>query len=138
MLSVAYGGDQSDSLQVHQPEGCYGGQGFAVGESIRGHLSTTFGDIPVTRLVASKGQRVEPITYWMVTAEKVANNAWDMKLAKLAYTLNGKIPDGILIRISSISADASAAYELQRQFAAAMFSSLSSADRKRLIGGAGG
>ena len=30
MLSVAYGGDQSDNLAVHKPEVCYYAQGFEV------------------------------------------------------------------------------------------------------------
>lgn len=134
MLSIAYGGDQTDSLSVHLPEGCYGGQGFAIQEKIKGKIATAFGNIPVARLVASKGARVEPITYWLVSAGKVSNSSWNTKLAKLAYSIKGKIPDGMLVRISSISPDASNAYELQRQFSNALLSSMSPEDRERLVG----
>jgi hypothetical protein len=30
MLSIAYGGDQSDGMQVHKPEICYPAQGFQI------------------------------------------------------------------------------------------------------------
>ena len=134
MLSIAYGGDQSDSLSVHLPEGCYGGQGFAIQEKIKSSIATAFGGIPVARLVASKGSRVEPITYWLVSAGTASSSTWETKLAKLAYSIKGKIPDGMLVRISSISSNAPNAYELQSRFSNALLSSLTPEDRARLIG----
>lgn len=134
MLSIAYGGDQSDTLQVHLPDGCYAGEGFSIGEESRGILATGFKEIPVTRLVASRGMRVEPITYWMTTAGKPSNNSWDMKKAKLEYTLRGKVPDGILIRVSSIGADTVKAWQTHHQFVAALLESVSPESRVRLIG----
>lgn len=137
MLSIAYGGDQSDSLSAHLPEGCYGGQGFAIQEKSRSDLSTLFGNIPVARLIATKGSRVEPITYWIVAAGTASGSSWDIKLAKLTYSLRGRVPDGMLVRISSISQDAKDAYALQSQFSEAMLSSLTIEDRRRMIGSVG-
>jgi EpsI family protein len=134
MLSIAYGGNQSDSLQVHLPEGCYRGQGFAVGEKTKGVLNTSFGAIPVARLAASKGPRNEPITYWIVIGNRPAVEGWGMKKAKLMYTLKGQVPDGILIRISSITPDVNQGYNVQRDFAEALLSALSPNHRERLIG----
>ena len=34
MLSIAYGGDQSDSMAVHKPEVCYPGQGFQIVKNV--------------------------------------------------------------------------------------------------------
>lgn len=138
MLSIAYGADQSDSLQLHLPEGCYGGQGFAIGEMIKGNLKTDLGEIPVTRLVAIKGPRIEPITYWTMTAGKVENSPWERKKANLAYTLAGKIPDGVLFRMSSITSDSSVAFDLHRLFANSLLNNITSENRKRLIGVEGG
>ena len=39
-----------------------------------------------------------------------------MRLAQLRYTLTGEIPDGILVRVSSIDRDESGAYERQADF----------------------
>ncbi len=134
MLSVAYGGNQTDTLQVHLPEGCYGGQGFVVSPKVKGMLDTTTARIPVARLIATKGSRAEPITYWLVIAGQVSTNSWDAKMAKLAYTLRGRIPDGILIRISSISANTDDAYRLQQEFASALIEALPSDLAARFIG----
>jgi EpsI family protein len=136
MLSIAYGGNQSDNLMVHLPEGCYQGQGFAVSDKIKGVLSTNYGNTPVSRLIASRELRNEPITYWIMIGDKATTNQWEMKKEKLMYTLKGQIADGMLIRISSISPSAEHAYELQRDFAEALLEALSPEQRKRLIGDA--
>ena len=134
MLSIAYGGNQSDSLKVHLPEGCYGGQGFAVGPKVNGDLNTPYGKITVARLVATQQNRIEPITYWITVAGQVATSAWAEKMAKLAYTLAGRVPDGILIRISSISRDTAAAYQLQQDFTYSMLSAVPKESVERLVG----
>lgn len=138
MLSIAYGGDQADNLSVHLPEGCYKGQGFAVGDKIRGLLNTPFGNIPVSRLVANKGQRNEPITYWIVVGNQTTNDGWAMKKAKLSYALKGQVPDGILIRVSSISNDPEKAYALQTNFADTMLGAMPPNYRMRLMGSGNG
>lgn len=134
MLSVAYGGDQSDSMQVHRPEVCYAAQGFQVLAEVKGQLVTTFGVLPVKRLLAQQGARVEPITYWITVGDKPTYPGLRQKLAQLTYGLTGKIPDGILVRVSSIDRDQSSAYALQENFVERLVESLSIDDRKRLIG----
>jgi EpsI family protein len=134
MLSIAYGGNQTDGLQVHLPEGCYGGQGFAVSPKIKALLDTSPARIPVARLVATKGPRAEPITYWLVVAGQVSTNSWDAKMAKLLYTLKGQVPDGFLIRISSVSTDTEAAYRLQQEFASALIAALPADLAARFVG----
>ena len=63
MLSIAYGGDQSDSMAVHKPEVCYPAQGFQILKNRNDVFSTGAGEIPVKRLIATQGRRIEPITY---------------------------------------------------------------------------
>ena len=135
MLSIAYGADQDDNLQIHLPEGCYKGQGFAVGEKTKGVMQTLFGQVPVSKLVATMGQRNEPITYWVVVGGEVARDSWEMKKAKLKHALKGEIADGILIRVSSITPDMDRGYELQREFSEAMLKAMTPGQRARLIGG---
>lgn len=134
MLSIAYGADQSDNVQVHLPEGCYRGQGFAVGDKSETMMQTLFGQIPVAKLIASKGPRNEPITYWVVVGGEVTLDNWEMKKAKLKHALKGEIADGILIRVSSITADPARGYEIQREFSDAMLKALTPEQRARLIG----
>src|SRR5690606_39144111 len=124
MLSIAYGGDQSDSMAVHKPEVCYPAQGFQILKNKSGIFSTGEGDIPVKRLVATQGPRIEPITYWTTVGDTVAVSGIKWKLQQMKYGLTGSIPDGLLFRISSIQADESAAYRNQDDFTRALIGAL--------------
>jgi len=135
MLSIAYGGDQSDSMQAHKPEVCYSAQGFQMLKLIAGKLDTGFGTIPVKRLLAVKGNRVEPIIYWMTLGDTVTSSSFKWKLAQLEYGLAGTIPDGMIFRVSSLG-DELNGYLIQEEFIKALLRSLSADSRKRLIGSA--
>ena len=102
MLSIAYGGDQRDSMKAHRPEVCYPAQGFQVVKQMEGTLQSTFGEITVKRLVAEQGKRIEPITYWFVTGGMVNATNLDRKISQIKFGLTGSIPDGLLFRVSSI------------------------------------
>jgi EpsI family protein len=134
MLSIAYGGDQSDSMQVHRPEVCYAGQGFQIVDSAVGYMSTNHGDLPVKRLLAKKGARNEPITYWITVGDQATHTGLAQKLVQLRYGLTGTVPDGMLVRVSTISADQEHAYRLQDAFVKDMLGALPQADRARLAG----
>lgn len=138
MLSIAYGGDQTDSLALHRPETCYPAQGFQILKSPTiSSFSTGEGSIPVKRLVAAQGQRVEPITYWTTVGDTVAVNGLKWKLQQLKYGLTGKIPDGLLFRISSIQGDDAKAYHIQDAFARDLLKALPPSGRQRIIGNPG-
>jgi len=132
MLSIAYGGDQSDSMRVHEPEVCYGAQGFDVSGSVAGTLLTKYGELPVKRLIAVQGNRNEPITYWVVVGDKATVTGLQQKFAQLSYGLTGKVPDGFLVRISSIDPDRQTAYQLQEEFIKSMLDAMSEKDRARI------
>ena len=134
MLSIAYGGDQSDNMAVHKPEVCYPGQGFQIIKNAMSTFSTDQGSIPVKRLVATQGSRVEPITYWTTVGDTVAVNGLKWKLQQLKYGLTGKIPDGLLFRVSSIQADDAKAYQIQDAFTRDMLRAMSPSGRERIIG----
>ncbi len=137
MLSIAYGGDQSDSMQVHLPEVCYAAQGFQINKASLGQLATDYGALPVKRLVASLNSRVEPITYWITVGGKVVNSGMKRKLAQLKHGITGSVPDGTLVRASSIERDEVNAYALQEGFLRQMLSEMQLSDRSRIVGGSG-
>jgi EpsI family protein len=134
MLSIAYGKNQTDSVGVHLPEGCYAGQGFSIQNSLRGTLKTAFGYIPASRLVATQGERVEPITYWLTVGEKAVYGGWNMKKARLYYALRGVVPDGFLMRVSSITPNFNEGYALQDRFSQDLLLALTPQQRLRLMG----
>lgn len=135
MLSIAYGGDQSDNMAVHKPEICYPAQGFQILKSPAiSTFSTGEGNIPVKRLVAGQGPRIEPITYWTTVGDAVEVSGLKWKLKQLKYGLTGQIPDGLLFRVSSIQADDAAAYRIQDDFTRAMLKAMNPQQRERIIG----
>ncbi|MTV41910.1 exosortase-associated protein EpsI, B-type [Duganella radicis] len=134
MLSIAYGGDQSDNMGGHYPETCYTAQGFQVQHSAPGSVSTPYGAIPVKRLYAVSGQRHEPITYWITIGNRAAHPGMEQRLTRLRYGLTGMIADGMLVRVSTIGTDEPAAYGAQEQFINAMLGSLDERARTRLTG----
>ena len=134
MLSIAYGGDQSKSLQLHLPEVCYVAQGFQLLGDRDELLATRHGALPVKRLVARLHERNEPITYWITIGDKVSKSGIERKLRRLAYGLSGEIPDGMLVRVSTIGSDERFAYGVQDRFIAALLGALAPADRAHLIG----
>ena len=134
MLSVAYGSDQRDEFQAHKPEVCYPAQGFSLHSKEAGTLATAFGDISVTRLQTSMGERREPVTYWFTVGDSAIQNKIQKRLVELRYGLTGEIPDGMLFRVSSIDGDPSRAFRLQNQFVMELLAAVSPADRARLSG----
>ena len=133
MLSIAYGSNQSDGLQVHKPDLCYPAQGFQITKKSSDILATDFGRIPVKRLLAVQETRVEPVTYWITIGDTLAANALQWKLAQIKYGLTGKIPDGLIFRISSLGSEA-IAYPLQEEFVKLLLRDLPPKSRSRLIG----
>jgi EpsI family protein len=134
MLSIAYGGAQSDDLSVHHPEACYTAQGFQVLAPAIGQLVTEFGAVPVKRLFAVLGPRREPITYWITVGEQATHSPLQEKLSRFRYGLTGQIPDGILVRVSSIAEDREGAYAQQGSFVRSMLAAMQPKDRVRLVG----
>jgi EpsI family protein len=134
MLAIAYGDNQRDSMQMHYPEVCYPAQGFSLQLKKTGELKTANGSIPVTRILTNLGQRNEPVTYWTTVGDQVFQGGIQKKMAEISYGLSGKIPDGMLIRISSIDPGTANAYEVQAQFAEQMLNALKPEYRKKLNG----
>ncbi|MDP3584450.1 MAG: EpsI family protein [Thiobacillus sp.] len=135
MLSLAYGGTHGEGMQLHRPENCYPAQGFQlVTDTQAVILPTQYGELPIKRLVAAQGSRNEPITYWTVVGDQHTQFGWRMKLAQMRYTLTGVIPDGMLVRVSSIDRDETGAYEIQADFIQALLASMNDAERERITG----
>ncbi|MBN8507173.1 MAG: EpsI family protein [Burkholderiales bacterium] len=135
MLSVAYGGDQSDGTNAHKPEVCYPAQGFQLGSSRRGAIDMADGTrLAVRDLTTQLGTRHEPITYWIVVGDSTVTTGTEQKLIQLKYGLRGLIPDGMLVRISSIDADAAKAHALHRAFVADLAAALDAEARRRVFG----
>lgn len=135
MLSIAYGEDQRDAMQLHYPEICYPAQGFQLKRKFVDKLTSSFGDIPVRRLETLLGsQRYEPVTYWTMVGDRSTLGGIDKKMIEMSYGLKGVVVDGLLFRVSSIDRDTASAYALQDEFVRMLLTSLSVEQRQRLAG----
>jgi exosortase B len=131
MLTVAYGGDQSDALKAHRQEVCYTAQGFTIHDLHGATLALGGASIPVTRMVAVRDDRVEPVTYWFTMGDRVVRGRLERLAVQLREGFAGRIPDGMLVRVSSIS---SGAYAAQQAFVTELLAALPASGRARLAG----
>lgn len=135
MLSIAYGKDQRDSLKLHYPEVCYPAQGFEVISNRSADIFTSQGAIPVKILETRHGQsRREPITYWALIGTLPFRGGIEKKIAEMRYGLRGVIPDGMLIRVSSIDQDSEKAFMMHAAFVRDFVESIDPAVRSRFAG----
>ncbi|MGE5452604.1 MAG: exosortase-associated protein EpsI, B-type [Acidobacteriota bacterium] len=134
MVTLAYGKDQSDGFKVHRPEVCYAAQGFTVSPPVASTLDVGGRHIEVQHVDTVKGDRFEPVTYWMVIGDKVVNTPGRHKLRQIEYAFHGLIADGLLVRVSSFSQDARQAYLDQADFVRQWMAQVPADQRARLFG----
>jgi len=135
MLSIAYGRAQTDNLQLHLPEVCYPAQGFKLDSIEKFPLALRDRTITARRLQTHLGQRFEPVTYWTVVGDHVTASGIDKKLTEMRYgLLDRRIPDGILVRVSSIDRDHRRGHTAQARYAADLVAALDPAHRHRFAG----
>jgi EpsI family protein len=135
MLSVAYGGDQSDATRAHRPEVCYPAQGFQVTSNQTAPYSAAGGRVVMAReLTARLGGRIEPITYWIVVGDEVATTGTRQKLVQMRFGMKGIVPDGMLVRVSTIDPDSKRAAAVHAAFVTALSQAIPEGTRSRVFG----
>ncbi len=136
MLMIAYGESQSDRLQLHHPEVCYTAQGFRVTKPVTTKFEWSEGakPIPLTRLIATREGRMEPIAYWMRIGYDVTNSNWARNALKLEYGLRGWIPDGALFRVSTLGVPEDMSAQVQEKFIRDLLNNLPPETRSFMVG----
>ena len=118
MLMVAYGPVQNFRLKAHRPEMCYTAAGFRVSGKTNAEMRYR-NDAPplkMARVIAERESRFEPISYWMRVGNDITTGVVDRQIIRLKYGLRGIIPDGALMRVSTIGLSEEESYKLQEQF----------------------
>lgn len=135
MLSVAYGGDQRDALQAHMQEACYRAQGFRITGLEQVSELVAGAELPLTRLLATSGPRSEAIMYWLTMGDRVVTTRGQRLLVQLRQGLfEQRVPDGLMVRVSSLGTDKHEQFAVQRAFLDAMMNSLPQRDARILLG----
>lgn len=136
MLLVAYGPAQDSHLRAHRPELCYTAAGFRVLHRFDADVIYREGLRPIklTRLTTVRESRVEPVSYWMRVGDTVSRSAVDLRVVGLEYGLHGIVPDGALIRISSVGMAEDESFKLHDQFIRDLIDAVQPADRAFFTG----
>ena len=135
MVVVAYGNLQNDQLQLHRPEVCYAAVGFQISDSEQAQLPLAPNvELPVRELVASSDSRVEPICYWTRIGDALPTSGKQQRWVKLQQQMNGIIPDGVLVRMSTVGTPSPTIFSELRRFGTLMIASIAAANRPVLIG----
>jgi EpsI family protein len=138
MLALAYGRQQRQEFKVHRPELCYYSQGYEVSPGGRHLLELAAArHVETQTLVARSRWRLEYVTYWIRIGDQVSISPWRSRLIIAREGFAGRVPDGILVRTSSLmqtDADAVRAQGVQRGFLCDLYASLSVSAQKVLAG----
>lgn len=102
MLLIAYGSAQTDLLQLHRPESCYPAVGFTIAGRQPMILPAGGARLPAVALTAEAPGRVEDIVYWSRLGDALPQSAGDQRSARLSASMDGVIPDGMLVRASAV------------------------------------
>lgn len=134
MLAIAYGDTQSDLLQLHRPETCYPAFGFQLSQFQQAFISLPGGTrIPSRTVLASSDTRTERVTYWTRIGEYLPTSQSEQRVHKLRTALAGFIPDGILVRCSSLT-DGPSNIELNKRFLADLVLAVAPEHRAAFVG----
>jgi EpsI family protein len=135
MLLVAYGNSLGGSLVLHRPDSCYPAQGFRLHDFHDTDLRfDTIGPVHARGFSARRDDRVERVLYWTRVSRAFPRNSFDEYLAILRSVAAGLVPDGVLVRFSTIGGDIPASDRAIGEFASALVTDLSPTGRQILLG----
>lgn len=135
MLLIAYGSTQGGSLQLHRPETCYPGQGFSTADHAVAPIDIVAGPaVSARRFTASRGERIERVLYWTRISNRFPLNTAGEYAAIIGSVIQGVIPDGVLVRISTVGPDPASEDVMLVRFAQQMVESASPAGQQILLG----
>lgn len=133
MLLLAYNNAQDGVLQVHRPEVCYPVGGFALSETQDVPITNNGSVIPANFFTAVGPDRVEQVAYFTRLGSAYPRSWAEQRLAVMKANLDGDIPDGMLMRVSLLGKDSSAALRQLERFASQFISASPPRLRKLLV-----
>ena len=117
MLLVAYGSAQVGDTELHRPEACYPVAGFKLDRGPDLRLRFAEASVMARSMTASATGRIEQLLYWSRVGAEFPTSSMEQRWSALRQTFRGSIPDGVLVRLSTIGADREPALDLLERFA---------------------
>ena len=131
MLLIAYGAAQSGLMQVHRPEVCYQSAGFRIAGDRTTKIALRDGaSLPAKRFTARREQRAEQVLYWTRIADRFPTSLFAQRLLMVESGLKGLLPDGLLVRLSTLGGDADISQKVLLHFAQDLVEADGAARRK--------
>ena len=134
MLMIAYNNIQDGVLQVHRPEICYPVGGYTLTPTREYELSIGSRTLPANVFAASGPDRTEQILYWTRMGDDFPRSWIEQRMAVARANVAGRIPDGVLVRLSLLGNNPAAALPLLECFARVFLDASPPQLRQILIG----
>jgi EpsI family protein len=120
---------------LHRPETCYPAQGFSIEGIARTTLALDRADpIAAQTFTAVRDTREEHLLYWTRISESFPLTTGEEYRAIFGGVLRGIVPDGVLVRFSTIDADKAQAMAALQEFAGALLAQSPEKLREILVG----
>ena len=134
-LLIAYGSAQSGLMKVHRPEVCYASAGFKI---LGAHdVSVPLGpstQVPSRAFEGVRDTRREQVLYWTRVGQGFPTSMNGERWASFKAGLRGVIPDGVLVRFSTIASDPQTGERLLASAAKDLVGAASDPARRLLTG----
>jgi EpsI family protein len=124
MLLVAQSGSQTGVLQIHRPEICYTAGGYHISAVNPQPIQVGSTIVPANSMDASADGIVEHVIYWTRVGDRMPASWKQQRLAVAEQNIRGIVPDAILVRVSTVTEDASSARKTLQAFVRALIGSL--------------
>jgi EpsI family protein len=133
MLLVAQSRSQTGILQIHRPEICYNAGGYQLSQIAPHVVKLPWGAIPTMSMSARNDTRVEQLAYWTRIGDHMPLSWRQQRLAIARDNLERRIPDAVMVRVSTLSHDKASSLASIDEFVVAMLSSLTPAMRRVFV-----
>ena len=137
MLLIAYNNKQDGVLQLHRPEICYPAGGYTLTPVEPIDVPMGGGALLPSQIFgAFSEQRNEIVLYWSRVGDEFPRRWIDQRLAVAEANLKGVVPDGVLVRVSTLASDVSEAAPDLLGFTRALRDGCGARGRQLLFGSA--
>ena len=133
MMLIAYGSVQDGLLQLHRPEVCYPVGGYQLTQTqIENFDLSPNTRIPIRTFTAASPGRVEQVMYWTRVGSVMPTTWAEQRWAVVRANLKGDIPDGMLVRISTVDGNMATSIPLMQDFVRDLAKALSPSTQRLL------
>ncbi len=116
MLLLAYNNAQDGVLQLHRPETCYPVGGYVLSDTRKVDIPVEGRRIPANFFTATGPGRTEQVQYFTRLGDAFPRSWAEQRMAVIRANIAGDIPDGMMMRVSTLGMDAPEAETLLDEF----------------------